>query len=117
MRETRRNTQTEGGQHRPCLVTHRVSWRTLDALLSLRSGRALPKEAMRSWRGQEVKYAIKVTESELSQGLGMRGWVGCLSWRDSVKFSCVCAGGAVTAAGGHSLWLLWLLWGQQVPVK
>ena len=29
---------------------------------------------------------------------------------------CVCRG-TVRAAGGHSLWLLWLLWGQQVPVK
>ena len=57
VRETRRNTQTERGQQKrgPCLVTHRVSRRALDSLLSLRSGRALPKEAMRSWRGQEVK--------------------------------------------------------------
>lgn len=50
-------------------LTHRVSRRALDALLSLRSGWALPRESMKSWRGQKVKNAIKVTEGS-NQSLG-----------------------------------------------
>lgn len=49
--------------------------------------------------------------------LGLRGSLGgvYLPWRNIIKSR----GGEakVRAEGGHSLWLLWLLWGQQVPVK
>ena len=116
MRETRRNTQAEGGQRGPCLVTHRVSWRTLDALLSLRSGRALPKEAMRSWGVRRSSTRLRLQRVNQS-GAGDEGMGGMSVLERQCRAQlCVCRG-AVRDARGHSLWLLWLLWGQQVPVK
>lgn len=46
-----------------------------------------------------------------------------LHWREHIcpgeKVSSPAGGRGQSSelAGGHSLWLLWLLWGQQVPVK
>lgn len=69
---------------------------------------------MRSPRGHEVKHAIKITEASNQYP----GW----------EQEYVCSKEIVTSpawgkkqsselAGVHSLWLLWLPWGQQVPVK
>lgn len=43
-----------------------------------------------------------------------RGELPRLPWRDRVKPS---SGRAKSKLIGHSLWLLWLLWGQRVPVN
>lgn len=44
----------------------------------------------------------------------MRGSHPRLPWRDRVEPS---SGRAKSKLIGHSLWLLWLLWGQRVPVN
>lgn len=60
-----------------------------------------------------MKHGLKVTKGS-NWSLVEGGDCAPLPCRDRVKPS---SGRAKSKLRGHSLWLLWLLWGQRVPVN